>query len=116
MEWIQNYLKVGNIHRHRHPSQKFIHYRIQYTKELVIIIDHLDLYPLITQKLADYKLFKEAYYLILNKQHLRINGLQKIVEIKASMNRGLSDVLKIAFPYTISMVRSIVKNKILENS
>ena len=113
MERIQNYLKVGNIHRH--PSQKVLHYRIQSTKELKIIIDHLDLYSLITQKLADYKLFKEAYNLILNKQHLRVDGLQKIVEIKASMNRGLSDELKIAFPYAIPMVRSLVKNKIIEN-
>ena len=46
LERIQNYLKVGNIHRH--PSQKLLHYRIQSTKELKIIIDHLDLYPLIS--------------------------------------------------------------------
>jgi len=112
LEQIQNYLKVGNIHRH--PSQKLLHYRIQSTKDLAIILDHLDLYPLITQKLADYKLFKEAYNLILNKQHLTIDGLQKIVEIKASMNRGLSNELKTAFPDVIPMIRPLVENKTIK--
>ena len=34
-------------------------------------------------------------------EHLTIEGLQKIVAIKASMNRGLSDKLKQAFPNII---------------
>ena len=32
-----------------------------------------------------------------NKEHLTIKGLHKIVAIKASMNKGLSDELKVAF-------------------
>jgi hypothetical protein len=35
---------------------------------------------------------------MLNKEHLTMKGLYKIVAIKASMNRGLSEELKIAFP------------------
>jgi hypothetical protein len=35
--------------------------------------------------------------LILNKEHLTMEGLRKIVAIKASMNNGLSDELKAAF-------------------
>jgi hypothetical protein len=35
--------------------------------------------------------------LIQNKEHLTMEGLCKIVAIKASMNNGLSDELKAAF-------------------
>lgn len=62
------------------------------------IIKFFDKYPLITQKWADYLLFKKAYELILNKQHLTIEGLNKLVEIKALINKGLPDQLKEAFP------------------
>ena len=35
---------------------------------------------------------------MLKKEHLTNEGLLKIVAIKASMNLGLSDDLKVAFP------------------
>ena len=44
-------------------------------KDLEKILDHLDQYPLITQKLADFQLFKQAYKLVLNKQHLKLDLL-----------------------------------------
>nr|QBM09655.1 hypothetical protein [Dactylella sp.] len=67
-------------------------------KDLQIIIKHFDKYPLISQKLIDYQLFKEALNLILLKSHVTLEGLRKIVAIKASINKGLSNDLKIAFP------------------
>jgi len=54
-------------------------------------------YPLMSKKCADYLLFKQALMLILNKEHSTLEGLDKIVAIKASMNHGLSDELKVAF-------------------
>jgi hypothetical protein len=60
----------------------------------------LDKYPLITQKRADYELFKQAFNLISHKEHLTPEGLRKLVAIKGSINRGLSDELKAAFPNT----------------
>jgi hypothetical protein len=62
------------------------------------VICFFDKYPLITQKWADYLLFKEAYELILNKRHLTIDGLKKLVSLKALINKGLPDQLKEAFP------------------
>lgn len=62
------------------------------------IINFFNNYPLITQKLADYLLFKKAYELILNKQHLTIEGLKTLVAIKALVNKGLPEQLKLAFP------------------
>lgn len=69
-------------------------------------------YPLITQKYADYLLFKQAVLLILNKEHLTLEGLEKIVAIKASMNLGLSSTLKEAFTDNITIVKRPIINDI----
>ena len=57
---------------------------------------------MLSQKWADYKLFKDAISLIRNKEHLTLEGFRKVLSIKASMNLGLSVsggyVLKISFP------------------
>ena len=49
---------------------------------------------MLNQKAADFILFKRVVELMKNKEHLSIEGLQKIINIKASMNLGLSDILK----------------------
>jgi hypothetical protein len=67
-------------------------------KELKVIIDHLDKYPLITQKRADYLLFKQAFDLISRKEHLTKEGLHKILYLKSALNLGLSEALKTYFP------------------
>jgi hypothetical protein len=43
------------------------------------------------------------------KEHLKIEGLRKIVAIKVNMNLGLSNELKLAFPDVIAVARSIVE-------
>jgi hypothetical protein len=63
-----------------------------------VLIAHLDKYPLITKKYRDYVIFKSVVELISKKEHLNEAGLQKIVEYKASLNRGLSPQLEAAFP------------------
>ena len=57
-------------------------------KEVKIILKHFDKYTLYTKKRADFELWKRAFDLINNKEHLNNEGLQKIVEIKAIINRG----------------------------
>ena len=47
---------------------------------------------------------------MLNKEHLTKDGLIKIVAIKASINRGLSEKLKSAFPDVVPVVRPLLKN------
>ena len=39
-----------------------------------VIIPNFDKYPLVTQKLADYILFKEIVSLMKNKEHLTLDG------------------------------------------
>jgi hypothetical protein len=41
-------------------------------------VDHFDRYPLVTCKGVDYRIFKEAFYLIKNKEHLTEEGLSSI--------------------------------------
>jgi hypothetical protein len=55
-----------------------------------IIIAHFDKFPLLTQKVKDYKLFKKAYNIIIIKEHLTKEGLDKLIAIKYLMNNGLS--------------------------
>jgi hypothetical protein len=114
LENIQNYFQVGNLFISSNKDK--IIFKIQSIKDLKIIIDHLDLYPLKTQKFSDYMLFKEAYNLILNKEHLTFSGLLKIVAIKASMNLGLSHTLQTTFQNIIPVKRPeiILKNNKLE--
>ncbi len=92
---IKNYfLGVGSITKHRSDS---ISYRVSSVENLLVIFNHFDKYPLITNKWADYQLFKQALILIQNREHTTIEGLNKIVAIKAAMNLGLSDELKAVF-------------------
>ncbi|CAF3449147.1 unnamed protein product [Fusarium graminearum] len=75
-----------------------VQYRVFSLKDLDIILNHFDNYPLITKKHTDFLLFKEALALIKNKEHLTIEGFNKIIALKSSMNLGLPEVLKESFP------------------
>lgn len=44
--------------------------------------------PLLTEKSKDFECFKLVINLIKEKQHLTLEGLEKIKEIKSGMNRG----------------------------
>ena len=72
--------------------------RVESFKELQIVINHFEQYPLISVKVTDYILFKKALDLINTKEHLNEEGLLKLIGIKASLNLGLNDSLKNAFP------------------
>jgi hypothetical protein len=86
-------------------------YSVQSYKELIrVIIPHFDKYPLLTQKKADYLLFKSAVCLMSEGEHLTAEGLRKLVSIKASINNGLREVLQTAFPGIIPVKRPIVPN------
>ena len=88
MKEIKNLFNIGSILKQVSQLIQFIVYSV---KDIKVIIDHFDKYPLITDKNSDFKLFKQVYQLMEQKEHLNLDGLYKIVAIKASMNRGLSD-------------------------
>ena len=104
LEGIQTTLGgVGNIAIADNKVSLKIYYR-----DLAILLDHLNNYPLITKKQADFKLFKEALDLMSRQEHLTPEGLLKIVNIKASMNKGLSEELQDTFPNVVPVLRPIV--------
>ncbi len=84
-------------------------YSVYSINDLNKLILHLDKYPLLTQKAADFLLFKQVVELMNNKVHLTVEGLNQIVNIKASMNLGLSDKLKLEFPVYRAVERPVVK-------
>jgi len=106
LEALQRTWGVGKIYKH---SDNASVYRVSSLKNLRLIIDHFDKYPLLTQKLADYHLFKQSVDLIENKAHLTMEGLLKLVSIKASLNWGLSTKFKESFPGIEPLVRPEVK-------
>lgn len=83
---------IGSIHINKTLNK--VNYSIDSNKDLKNLIINLEKYTLLTQKKADFILFKEIVELMKNKVHLSIEGLKKIINIKASMNLGLSDFLK----------------------
>ena len=97
LKLIQSTLGVGKIYKSQSRADS-VELQVSSIKDMSAIIRFFDNYPLITQKWADYILFKEAYELILNKRHLTIEGLKRLVAIRSLVNKGLSNQLKEAFP------------------
>ena len=91
---IQKFFNVGNII----ILARSAYYYVNSIKDLNIIINHFDNYPLISRKQVDFLLFKTAAQLISSKEHLTEKGLLKIVSLRASSNNGLSEKLKSSFP------------------
>ena len=86
--------EVGSIYHRR--TRKEIQMEVRSFKELKTIITHFDKFPLITDKSSNFELFKKVYQIVELKEHLTIEGVKKILSIKASMNLGLSPELKLA--------------------
>jgi len=94
---------VGNINV---KSDGTCVYYIRSLDEINILINHFDKYPLITKKHTDYLLFRSAFEIIRKKQHLTEKGFNEIVALRASLNKGLPEKLKEAFPNVTPLVRS----------
>ena len=104
LKLIQAYFGgVGRIGKERNNCRDFTIGSLD--QILTKVIPHFDKYPLKTQKYVDYLLFKEVVMMMQRKEHLTIEGLQKIINIRASINKGLSPLLREAFPNTAATSR-----------
>ena len=114
LDLIQSFFGgVGSI---TYASKDTLHYRIASLQDLIhVVLPHFDKYPLNSQKRADYLLFKEIVLLIKNKEHLTIEGIQKIVNLRASINLGSSESLNEAFPNTVPVERPIIEDITLDD-
>jgi hypothetical protein len=107
LERIQAFFGVGivTVRKTRNTAV----YTVQSFNDLTdIIIPHFDKYPLISQKQADFLLFKSIVSLLNKKEQSTLEGIKKILNYRASMNLGLSVLLKKAFPNTIAVPRPLV--------
>ena len=72
LEQIQNYFCAGKIYKNKNSDS--IQYQVSSVKDLQLIQKHFDKYPLHTKKRADFELWKKAFDLIQNKEHLTPQG------------------------------------------
>lgn len=104
LKGLLSYFGVGGIYKH---SGDMLRYKVSSVKDLLkVIIPHFDKYPLVTKKRADFELFKSALSII-NKGPLSLADLQSVVDIKASLNNGLSPELQSLFPKTVPVKRPV---------
>ena len=92
---IRDFFGVGKIHS---PRSTIKQYKVTAVKDLQVIIDHFNKFPLITKKRVDFELFKAAVSLISSKEHLSKEGFEKLLSIRSSLNLGLTSVLAEYFP------------------
>jgi len=105
---IKDYFGIGEVIDRKDGA---FYYKVSQIRDLMRIIDHFNKYPLLTEKCADFELFKQIVEIVSRKEHLSEEGLQKIVNIKASMNfEKLSDSLKASFPNTVPVNRPVIKD------
>jgi hypothetical protein len=100
---------IGSIHINSNLNK--VNLSVDSKKDLTKLIIQLEKYPLLTQKASDFILFKEVVKLMNNKAHLTLKGLHQIVNIKAAMNLGLSDLLKSDFIDFTPLERPVINTE-----
>ena len=97
LELMRSYL--GGNNKFYKSGESMIQIRITSLEVLTnVVIPHFNKYPLLTQKRADFEIFKQAVEILNRKEHLTIEGIRKLVSLRASLNSGLSDEVKLASP------------------
>lgn len=94
---IKDFFKVGSVT----SSGSDAYYMVRSMKELLTIINHFDLFPLVGYKSIDYLIFRKVYFMMKAKEHLTQEGLEKIIAMKAHHNLGWSEKVSNAFSYVI---------------
>ena len=93
---IKDFFKTGNIYT---SKRGVVYYTVGSVKDIVkYIIPHFDKFPLVTQKLKDFMLFKEIVLLMEKGEHNTLPGLLKVFSLKVNLNKGLPTAVKEKFP------------------
>ena len=113
LEKIQSFFGgIGDITIRKKDNS--VYFTVKSVKDLInVIIPHFEKNPLLTEKQADFELFKEIVVMMHNKQHLSPEGLNKIISLKASLNKGLTTLLTNHFPNIDPVERKPVKSNII---
>jgi len=98
---MQRFFGGGHVTLHGNAAM----YQVVKLNDLAFVIKHFNSYPLKTKKFEDFLLFKQAFYLVSIKEHLTKEGLAKLVNIRATLNKGLPERLSVAFTNVIPVPR-----------
>lgn len=111
LDLIRDYFGVGVVKDRKDGA---FYYKVSQVQDLMLVLAHFEKYPLLTQKGGDLELFKQIVEKMSCKEHLTMEGVQEIVNLKSSMNFGvLSDNLLSAFPNTEAVSRPIIKDPVI---
>lgn len=106
---IQSYFGVGNLVFNK--TKGTVRFSVNSIKDLTgVIIPHFMQYPLLSQKRADFELFKLIVEMVARKEHLTMEGLHKVLSIRASINNGLSERFKTFFSQCQSCSETFSRN------
>lgn len=101
---------LGGVGKVRDSDAKSCVFAVHSPFELAsTIIPHFEKYPLITQKWVDFELFKQVVHIIINKEHLTLEGFNRILSIKAFMRNGLTETLAESFQNIVPIAKLIMK-------
>ena len=78
---------------------------------MLVVIPFFEKYPLLTQKFADFELFRKIILIMFDKGHLTEQGFLNILNLRYNLNRGISEELKILFPNLIPVERPFVPER-----
>ena len=82
---LRNYLGgIGSIHIY--SNRDIVNYSIDSTKNLMVLINHLEKYPLFSSKKLDYNDWKEIALLILEDKHYTEKGIERTEFVRNNMN------------------------------
>lgn len=83
----KNFFKgVGSIN----ISGKSVHYKVKSRKDLLIIIEHFNKYPLCTSNFISFMYFSKVYELIGQKLHTNVKGFLLLASFVNKLNKPLS--------------------------
>jgi LAGLIDADG endonuclease/NADH dehydrogenase len=99
---------VGNISFDKNSAK----YVIRKLSDIVdILIPHFEAYPLLTKKFADFELFRQIILIIKNESSLSEQGFIKILNLRYSLNNGISEELKELYPDLVPVMRPEVPER-----
>ena len=75
---------MGGVGKISKLGAESLQFRVYALEDLKVILHHFYKYPLLTNKQSDYLLFKEVVNLMQEGKHFTLEGLNKIVSIKAN--------------------------------
>jgi hypothetical protein len=111
LENIKEFFNVGHITKRIRNGKSMSIYSVQSIKAIYEnIIPHFNKYPLLTEKSADFILFKSALDIMYNNNKLTYNDIIELLSFKASMgkNIGLSSIIYKLFPEVNKVSRFVV--------